>query len=78
MRFEYRVHPWEPQLDETIVVVEVFLTHRTGDRLLGHLKFNEDGSNEFKLWKVSMNWNPLNVLITEDGNVIDSREKACT
>jgi hypothetical protein len=60
MRFEYRVTTLLPQ---ERVAVEVYLTHSTGDRLIGTLTFDQDGTTEYALWKTSMQWNPMQVLI---------------
>jgi hypothetical protein len=41
----------------------MYMNRSTGDRLIGTLRFDEDGTTEYQLWKTCMQWNPMQVLI---------------
>ncbi len=60
MRFEYRPIA-SISLEATPVFVRVWLTHSTGDTMLGILVFDERPA--YDLWKVSMQFGPMHVLV---------------
>ncbi len=60
MRFEYRLMTIA-SLNPLPVFVRVFLTHSTGDTMLGVLVFDEQSA--YDLRKVSMQFSPRHVLV---------------